>query len=230
MIGVSIFSAFWLGILTAISPCPLAANIAAISFIGRKTGRKNEVISSGLLYALGRTLAYVALGAFITAGILSSAESSRFLQRYMNMALGPILIILGVVLLGWLGSNVSLNPGVAGLQDKVRAGGIIWAVPIGALFALSFCPVSAGLFFGGLLPMALKQHSVFMLPAAYGLGTSLPVIIFAFMMTFASEYVARAFNKLTQIELWVRYMAGAAFIVIGVYYCLRHIYGLTLFC
>ncbi len=229
MIGVSILSAFWLGVLTAVSPCPLATNIAAISFIGRKTGNKNEVISSGLLYAFGRTMAYVALGSVITAGVLSSAESSRFLQQYMNVALGPILIVLGLVLLGWIGSSVSLSLGVAGLQGKVRTGGIIWAVPIGALFALSFCPVSAGLFFGGLLPMALKQHSVFVLPVVYGIGTSLPVVGFAFIMTFASEYVAKTFNKLTQIELWVRYLAGAAFIVIGIYYCLTHIYGLSLF-
>ncbi len=228
MIGVSILSALWLGILTAVSPCPLATNIAAISFIGRKAGQKNDVIVSGLLYALGRTMAYVILGGIITGGLLSSAESSRFLQKYMNEALGPILIILGLVLLGWIGSGASLSLGAAGLQKRAETGGIIWAVPIGALFALSFCPVSAGLFFGGLLPMALKQHSALVLPVVYGIGTSLPVVAFAFIMTFASGYVGRVFNKLTQIELWVRYLAGAAFILAGVYYCLTHIYGLTL--
>ncbi|MDD2598214.1 MAG: aromatic aminobenezylarsenical efflux permease ArsG family transporter [Kiritimatiellae bacterium] len=227
MSGVSILSALWLGILTAVSPCPLATNIAAISFIGRKAGRKNEVVGSGLLYALGRTMAYVTLGAVITAGVLSSAGSSRFFQRYLNEALGPILIILGLVLLGWIGSGASLSLGAAGLQDKARAGGIIWAVPLGALFALSFCPVSAGLFFGGLLPMALKQHSVFILPIAYGIGTSLPVVLFALIMAFASNYVGRVFNKLTQIEFWVRYLAGAAFIVAGIYYCLTQIYGMS---
>jgi len=229
MIGVSILSALWLGILTAVSPCPLATNIAAISFIGRKAGQKNDVIASGLLYALGRTMAYVFLGSIITGGLLSSAESSRFLQKYMNEALGPILIILGLVLLGWIGSGASLSLDATGLQKRAETGGIIWAVPIGALFALSFCPVSAGLFFGGLLPMALKQHSVFVLPIIYGIGTSLPVIAFAFIMTFASSYVGRVFNKLTQIELWVRYMAGAVFILAGIYYCLTHIFGVTLF-
>jgi len=226
MIGVSILSALWLGILTAVSPCPLATNIAAISFIGRKAGQKNDVIASGLLYALGRTMAYVILGSIITGGLLSRAESSRFLQKYMNEALGPILIILGLVLLGWIGSGASLSLGANGLQKRAETGGIIWAVPIGALFALSFCPVSAGLFFGGLLPMALKQHSVFVLPVIYGIGTSLPVVIFAFIMTFASSYVGKVFNKLTQIELWVRYLAGAAFILAGIYYCLTHIFGL----
>jgi cytochrome c-type biogenesis protein len=227
MIWTAILSAFWLGILTAVSPCPLATNIAAISFIGRKSGQKNVDIASGLLYAVGRTMAYVILGGIITAGVLSSAESSRFLQKYMNEALGPILIILGLVLLGWIGSGVSLHLGAAKLQERAKAGGVIWAVPIGALFALSFCPVSAGLFFGGLLPMALKQNSVIVLPVVYGIGTSLPVVVFAFIMAFASSYVGKVFNKLTQIELWVRYLAGTAFILAGVYYCLTHIYGLS---
>ncbi len=224
MIWTAIFTAFWLGILTAISPCPLATNIAAISFIGRKAGQKNHVIGSGLLYSAGRTLAYVILGAIITAGLLGSAEISRFLQKYMNEALGPILIILGLVLLGWIGSGVSLHVGADKLQEKAKQGGILWAVPIGFIFALSFCPVSAGLFFGGLLPLALKQQSVLLLPVAYGIGTSLPVVVFAFLMAFGSATVGKAFNKLTHIEIWIRRLAGTAFILAGIYYCLTHIY------
>ena len=225
MIGAAVISAFWLGILTAISPCPLATNIAAISFIGRKAGRKNHVLVSGFLYAAGRTLAYVGLGAVITAGVLGSSEISRFLQQYMNEAIGPIMIILGLVLLGWIGSGVSLTLGSAALQERAGRGGIIWALPLGILFALSFCPVSAGLFFGGLLPLALQQQSVLVLPVVYGIGTSLPVVVFAFIMAFASAYVGRAFNQLTRIELWVRYLTGTVFILAGIYYTLTHIYG-----
>ena len=224
MIWTSVFTAFWLGILTAISPCPLATNIAAISFIGRKAGQKSHVIGSGLLYSAGRTLAYVILGAIITAGLLGSAQISRFLQKYMNEALGPILIILGLVLLGWIGSGVSLHMGAEKLQAKAKQGGIAWAVPIGFLFALSFCPVSAGLFFGGLLPLALKQQSAVLLPVAYGIGTSLPVVIFAVLMAIGSTAVGKAFNRLTHIEIWIRRLAGTAFILAGIYTCLTHIY------
>ncbi|MDF1814746.1 MAG: aromatic aminobenezylarsenical efflux permease ArsG family transporter [Verrucomicrobiales bacterium] len=219
-------SALWLGILTAISPCPLATNIAAISFIGRKAGQKNHVISSGLLYSAGRTIAYVLVGGVITAGMLGSAEVSRFLQKYMNEALGPILILLGQVLLGWIGSGVSMQLGGEKLQEKAKENGLLWAAPIGFLFALSFCPVSAGLFFGGLLPLALKHQSSVMLPMVYGIGTSLPVVLFALLMAFGSAYVGKAFNRLTQIELWIRRLAGTAFIFAGLYYCLSHIYGI----
>ncbi|HAS82512.1 MAG TPA: cytochrome C biogenesis protein [Verrucomicrobia bacterium] len=224
MIWTPVFTAFWLGILTSISPCPLATNIAAISFIGRKAGQKNHVIRSGLLYSAGRTLAYVILGAIITTGLLGSAEISRFLQKYMSEALGPILIILGLILLGWIGSGTSLHMGADKLQARAKQGGIIWAVPIGFLFALSFCPVSAGLFFGGLLPLAIKQQSALLLPVAYGLGTSLPVVIFAFIMAFGSATLGKAFNLLTQIEIWIRRLAGTAFILAGIYTCLTHIY------
>jgi cytochrome c-type biogenesis protein len=226
MIWTGFLSAFWLGILTAISPCPLATNIAAISFIGRKAGQKNHVIGSGLLYSLGRTLAYVILGVVITAGILGSADASRFLQKYMNELLGPVLIVLGLVLLGWIGFGASLSIGVEKFREKAKTGGLIWAVPIGFLFALSFCPVSAGLFFGGLLPLALKYQSPVLLPVVYGIGTALPVVIFALLMAFGSAYVGKAFNRLTQIEIWVRRLAGTAFILAGSYYCLKHIYGI----
>jgi len=217
-------SALWLGILTAISPCPLATNIAAISFIGRKAGQKDHVLASGFLYSFGRTVAYVILGFIITGGILGRADMSQFLQRYMNEALGPIMIILGLVLLGWIGSTTSVSLVSDSIKEKAKSGGIFWALPIGSLFALSFCPVSAGLFFGGLIPLTLQQQSTLLLPIVYGIGTSLPVIAFAFILAFASNLVGNAFNVLTHIELWIRRIAGTAFILTGIYYCLQHIY------
>jgi cytochrome c-type biogenesis protein len=228
MSWIAIVSALWLGILTSISPCPLATNIAAISFIGRKAGKKNHVLGSGFLYSIGRILAYVILGGIITAGFLGSAEVSRFLQKYMNEALGPIMILLGLILLGWIGTGVSLSLGTEKLQKKAEKGSILWALPIGSLFAISFCPVSAGLFFGGLLPLALKENSIFILPILFGIGTALPVVVFAFLMAFASAYVGKSFNKLTHVEIWVRRIAGSSFILAGIYYCLTHIYGLSI--
>jgi len=228
MTWIVLVSAFGLGILTAISPCPLAANIVATSFIGRKAGQMNHVLISGFMYALGRIIVYVGLGAAITAGFLGSSDVSLFLQKYMNEALGPLLIFLGLILLEWIGTGVSLSLGTARLQEKGAGAGVVWSLPMGALFALSFCPVSAGLFFGALLPMTLKQQSSFTLPVLYGLGTALPVVIFAFLLAFGSAYVGSIFNRLTDIEAWIRRIAGTAFILTGIYYCVTHIYGLFL--
>src|SRR3989339_259146 len=133
MTALAIGTAFWLGLLTAISPCPLATNIAAISFIGRHVGNRRGVLASGLLYTLGRTLTYVALGALLAGGLLAVAEVSRFLQKYMNEILGPVMILLGMVLLGWIGSGLSMNLAGQRVQERAAKGGILWA---GVLFVL----------------------------------------------------------------------------------------------
>jgi cytochrome c-type biogenesis protein len=220
--------AFWLGILTAISPCPMTTNIAAISFIGRQVGNRRAVLASGLLYTLGRSLTYIILGVLIAGGLLAAAEGSRFLQKYMNQMLGPVMIMLGLILLGWIGSGLSLSLAGTDVQQRAARGGLIWSGLLGILFALSFCPVSAGLFFAGLIPLSIQHESKLLLPAVYGLGTALPVIFFAFLIAFSSEAVGRAFHRLTQIEKWVRITAGALFILAGIYYCLTHIYGISI--
>jgi len=219
--------ALWLGILTSISPCPLASNIAAISFISRKVGSTRMVLLSGLLYTIGRTVAYLSLGIVIMAGLLAGGEASLFLQRYLNQILGPVLILVGMLLLGLLTFTGSVNLAGAGVQQRASKGGAGWALLLGILFALSFCPVSAGLFFGGFIPLAVAAESRFILPTLYGVGTALPVIVFAFIIVFASQHVGKAFNRLTQIERWVRLVTGWIFILAGLYYCLRYIYGVS---
>lgn len=223
---LAFLTALWLGILTAVSPCPLATNIAAISLIARKAGRRNHVLISGLLYTLGRTLVYMLLGVVIAAGLLANAEVSRFLQKHMNEILGPVLILLGMLLLNWLGAGISFTPRTDGIQKKAEKGSVWLALPIGALFALSFCPVSAGLFFGGLIPLAIRENSVIVFPIIYGIGTALPVILFAFLLAFAAKSVGKIFTSLTHIEVWVRKITGTVFIMVGIYYALVHIYGL----
>ena len=227
MTWIVIFSALWLGILTAISPCPLASNIAAISFIGRQVGNDRGVVFSGILYTLGRTFTYMVLGAGIIAGLMGSGEVSRFLQQYLNEVLGPILILLGMVLLGMIGGKISFNILGNGLQKKAEKNGVWFAMPLGVLFALSFCPVSAGLFFGALIPLSLKHSSLYILPIVYGIGTALPVIFFAFLIAFGGEYLGKVFNCLTKTEIWVRRITGILFILAGIYYCLSYIYGIN---
>lgn len=228
MTWLALGSALWLGILTSISPCPLASNVAAVSLIGRRVGQSRQVLLSGVLYALGRTIAYVGLAALILAGLLGSGDVARFLQRYLNQILGPVLILVGMVLLGLLGTSLSFNLAGQGMQERASKGSIWWAVVIGLLFALSFCPVSAGLFFGALLTLSAAHDSRMALPALFGFGTAVPVLVFAFLLAFAAERVGKAFNRLTQVEWWVRTVTGVVFILAGIYYCLAHIYGVSL--
>jgi len=143
----------------------------------------------------------------------------------MNEILGPILILLGMVLLGWIGSGLSINLAGQSVQNRAEKGGLLWSVILGFLFALSFCPVSAGLFFAGLIPLCVQHNSRLVLPMFYGVGTALPVLVFALLLAFAAASVGKAFNKLTVVERWIRILAGVLFVLAGLYYCLTHVYG-----
>jgi len=219
-------SALWLGILTSISPCPLATNIAAISFIGRRVKSTQHVFFSGLSYALGRMITYLAIGIFVVAGVLSIPYISNFLQQYMNKLLGPILIITGMFLLEFLQFNISGSLINGRIQKRAERSGFLSAVILGITFSLSFCPVSAALFFGSLIPLAVKNQSRILLPSLYGLGTALPVLIFALLIALSARSVGTFFNRLTQIEWWARRITGLTFILVGMYYSLKYIFEL----
>ena len=216
-------SALWLGILTSISPCPLATNIAAISYIGRRVSSTRQVFVTGLLYTLGRTLAYLALAMVLVATALSVPQISLFLQKYMHLLLGPILILVGMFLLGLIqfsmgGSGVSER-----MQKRVDALGIWGAMLLGAVFALSFCPTSAALFFGSLMS-SIKTSSPVLMPLIYGIGTALPVLVFAGLIAFSAQSVGKAFNVLSKIEWWARMVTGTLFIVIGIGFSLKYVF------
>ncbi len=231
--ALAVVSALWLGIQTSISPCPLATNIAAVAFLGRSVSSSRRVLLSGVIYAVGRTAAYVGLSVLILwilkDHIAAGSTLSGVLQKYGMMAIGPILIILGMILLNMLNLPGSLSLAGAGLQQRAAGGGLWWSGALGFIFAMSFCPASAALFFLLLIPLAAAQQSMLFLPTLYGIGTALPVIVFAILMVFANQYVAKTFDKLSVVERWVRIAAGAIFIAAGLYYTLTVIYGVKLF-
>jgi cytochrome c-type biogenesis protein len=219
-------TAAWLGILTSISPCPLATNLVAISFISRDVGSPARVLWTGLLYTFGRTLTYVALGSLLVGSVLSIPQVSLALQYWMNRLLGPILVLVGMFLLDLLRFNFSTSLMSNSLQDRAQSWGTWGAGLLGMIFALSFCPVSAALFFGSLIPLSLKAGSMITLPVLYGIGTGLPVALFAIGLAAGAQKISAALNKLGEIELWARRATGAVFIAVGIYYTCDHIFEL----
>jgi cytochrome c biogenesis protein CcdA len=225
---VAIGTAAWLGILTSISPCPLASNVAAVSFVGRSVSHPRRVVLAGIAYALGRAVTYVIVAVLVVSSVLSIPSVSLFLQHRMNQVLGPLLILIGVVLLGWLrlpAPSWTFIPKAATATGRM---GIAGAGALGLLFALSFCPVSAGLFFGGLIPLAVGADSRVLLPAIYGVGTGLPVLIFAVLISLGTHWVGRAFNVLTAIDRAARPVTGGIFVLAGLYLTATHLFGLNL--
>lgn len=221
---LAVGSAAWLGILTSISPCPLATNIAAVSFIARGIERPRAALATGLLYAAGRSAAYMTLGALLVASMLAAPVVSHWLQTYMNKLLGPVLILVGMVLLGL----VSLPTGTGGwgarIGRRVENWGVWSGLALGIVFALSFCPSSAALFFGSLIPLSVKADSPLLLPGVYGISTALPVIAFAILIALGTQAVGTAFNRIAAFERWARRITGALFVGIGAYFALRFIF------
>jgi len=220
-------SALWLGILTSISPCPLASNIAAVSFLSKKITHPALVFVSGLAYTLGRMVSYAVLGWIIINSLLSVPQVAQFLQKYMGKALGPLLIVTGLILLEVITLRL---PGIALSEkhhNKLVESGAPGAFLLGFIFALAFCPVSAALFFGSLIPLALNNKAGTLLTFIYGVGTGLPVLIFAVAIALGVTSMSHWFHRITKLEYYTRRITGIIFIFVGLYY--SGIYILKLF-
>jgi cytochrome c-type biogenesis protein len=238
-------AALYLGLLTSISPCPLATNIAAISYIGRKVDSPRMVVGAGVLYTLGRCILYLALAVLLAGTALSIPTVAVFLQKYMHLVLGPIFLILGMFLVGLIRITSGGTIMSEGIQRRVDAMGVWGALLLGVLFAVSFCPTSAAWFFGLLalifgaeaeqvtsrladvgisLPTAVLPGSTVVLPLIYGIGTAVPVLVVAFLLAYSAKSVGKAYNVLSKVEWWARMTTGWLFIVLGVFFDLRYVF------
>ena len=218
------FTAFLLGVLTSISPCPLATNIAAVAYLSQSLKNVKNTLANGAYYALGRAASYTLLAILIYYG-LSAFQISKSVQGWGEKLLGPLLIFMGLAMLNVV--KIKLPSG-GGRLEKIKfwlAGkGGLGAFLLGSLFALAFCPYSAVLFFGALIPLALKTSGGLLLPPLFALGTGLPVIIFSFVIAYSTQKLGRAFQAIQKIEKILRYAVAAIFLLIGAYY-LRFLIG-----
>ena len=214
------FTAFVLGLMTAISPCPLATNITAVGFISREIENKNRVFFNGLFYTLGRSLTYTLIPVIIFFGA-DQIRFAGFFQRYGEKFIGPLLIIIGLFMLDLFRINLpALNRIVSRFQNKKRWS-YLDAVLLGLVFALAFCPYSGVLYFGMLIPMTVTSASGLYLPFIYAIATGIPVIIFAWIIAYAISGLGDFYNRLKTFELWFRRIIAVLFIVVGIYYIVR---------
>jgi len=216
--NIPLLTAFLLGILMSISPCPLATNITAIAYISKDIKKPKHTILSGLFYTLGRGISYTLLATLIYFG-LSSFQISIIFQGWGEKVLGPFLILIGLIMFGVIKINLKHNnQAVEKVKLWLAGKGYLGAVALGMLFALAFCPYSGVLFFGILIPLILKSSGGLLLPSLFALGTGLPVIVFSFLIVFSMQKVSRAFKIVQKIEKIMRYSMASIFILTGIYY------------
>ena len=214
-----LISAFILGLMTAISPCPLATNITAIAYISKDIEDKKKVFINGLIYTLGRAISYTALGILIyfTAGQM---ELSGFFQQWGEKFLGPLLILIGLFMLDVIRIKI---PGMGKLNEnmeKTSRKGYWGVLLMGIVFALAFCPYSGVLYFGILIPMTVASASGLYLPVIFAIGTGIPVIIFAWLIAYTLNEVGSFYNKIKVFEKWFRRIVAVIFMGVGIYYTL----------
>ncbi|MFH1320150.1 MAG: aromatic aminobenezylarsenical efflux permease ArsG family transporter [Bacteroidota bacterium] len=216
--NIPFLSAFILGLMTAISPCPLATNITAIAYISKDIDNRNRTFTNGLIYTLGRAISYTVLGLILYFGA-STFDVANIFQGYGEKLLGPLFVIIGVFMLDVVKIKF---PGFGKLTEKMeqksQTGGILNVLLLGIVFALAFCPYSGVLYFGMLIPMTIASVQGLFLPVIFAIGTGLPVIIIAWFIAFTVSGVGNFYNKLKIFEFWFRRVVSAVFIIIGLYY------------
>jgi len=217
-LNIPVLSALLLGLITAISPCPMATNIAAIAYVSRRVKERRYAIITGALYTLGRMFSYSIIGVLIIVVGLEIPGLATFLQDFGEQALGPLLIVIGVIMLIINKLPLSLGGGkLSAVGAKVSDWGMIGGFLLGALFALAFCPYSAALFFGVLIPLSLKSAGGVALPAVYAIGTGLPVLVFGVLISLGVARVSTWLNAVTRAEKIIRVAVSIIFIGVGIY-------------
>jgi cytochrome c-type biogenesis protein len=219
-------TAIWLGVLTSISPCPLASNIAALSYLSKNVQSRGAILVSGTSYTLGRVVAYVGVSALLVAGLLTVFSLAQFLQTWTNRVIGPGLILLGLVLLEWVRFPMP-SMGSSERLERLAKGGSPGAAALGFVFALSFCPISAALFFGSLIPLSVEQGSKFLIPALFGIGTAAPVAVFAVMIAFGARSIGKTYERITLFAFWAKRVTGVVFLLAGLYYIVTYWFGVS---
>ena len=216
--NVPILTAFLLGVLTSISPCPLATNITAIAYISKEIKAVKNTLLNGLFYTLGRGISYTLLATLIYLG-LSTFQISSIFQGWGDKVLGPVLILIGLIMFGVVKINFGKSgKGIEKAKEWLAKKGYIGSLLLGVLFALAFCPYSGVLFFGILIPLILKSVEGLLLPPLFALGTGLPVIVFSFLIAFSMQRVGKVFKIVQKVEKVMRYSVATVFLVAGIYY------------
>jgi len=216
---IAILAAFFIGLMTAISPCPLATNMTAIAYISKKIDNSKNTLFVGFLYAFGRAFAYTVLASLIVYIGINTQGISFFLQEYGEKLLGPLLIVIGIISLDLIKiESLTCGGRLTPIQTTASENGYLGAFFLGVLFSLAFCPFSAVLYFGMLIPLALKTGDAILLPSVFGLATGLPVVLFSIFLVKGISKLSHAMGQVQKFEKGMRLVMGGVFLLVGIYY------------
>lgn len=221
--NIPLFTAFILGIMTAISPCPLAMNITATAYLSKDITNKRKVLFNGIFYTLGRMFSYTALASLIFFGA-SKFHIARWFQQIDGIWIGIAFIVIGILMLDFIKFNIPLlNKLTTTVSQKNLKRNYLNSFLLGIVFALAFCPYGAVLYFGGLIPLSLTSPEGLLLPPIFALATGLPVIVIAWLLAYSVSNIGNFYNKMNVFQKWFKRIVAVLFIALGIYYIVINI-------
>ena len=216
---IALVAAFFIGLMVAISPCPLATNITAIAYISKKINNSKNILITSVVYTLGRMFTYVSLTSLIVYIGVNVQTISLFLENYAEKILGPLLVFVGLVMLNFIRlPSFKGSSKLDKIKEKLSEKGYLGSFLLGIIFALAFCPISGVLFFGMLIPLSLKLSDGLLIPSVFAFATGLPVIILSFILAYSISKIGKIMHNLQILEKYIRYVVAIVFILIGLYY------------
>ncbi|MBK9578976.1 MAG: hypothetical protein IPK50_14065 [Fibrobacterota bacterium] len=218
-----VVAAVGLGVLTSISPCPMASHAAAISVLVRQAGSVRRGVLVGSAFALGRATAYALVAWIASAGLLALGPLVRRIQTHEQAVLGIVFLMGGLFLaisprLKLPGSGIDAGAWKARLGPL---GAIPGAFALGFVLALAFCPVSAGIFFGSVIPLASMTNPSFLVTVPYGLATALPVFALTIAAGYGTSQIVRLFRVTQQAGPWLHRVSVVGMIGAGAWMLAR---------
>lgn len=215
-VGLPPVTALLLGVLGALSPCQLTTGAGAVALIGRHPDRRP--LLAGFAYVGGKALVYALLGLLVVLLGQALATSSIPVIQVVRRILGPLMLVIGLVLIGALRSRLTLGLGervaafAANRLDATRPRG---AFVLGMAFALAFCPTLFLLFFGLLIPLALASPGGLLFPALFALGTAVPLLVLLALLGLGLGGTARASSVMQRAQPILTSVAGFVLIAAG---------------
>jgi hypothetical protein len=206
------------GIMTTIHPCPLTTNIASVSLLTGWSARRRNTGLTLFFFICGYLFSYLIIAILLSSGVLSIPRISYVLQIMVNYFLGPVLVLIGMLLADLLNLN-RFYKGRILLFIRSRNWSGLHAFPLGSVIALSFCPATAAIFFGILVPLSVDHEKNILFPLLYALGASLPLIA-------VSALVSKGVSLSTNPAL-LKYLprfSGWILIITGIILSIQRIY------
>lgn len=215
---LQVLTALLLGFLMILDPCTLFTSIAAIGYIDKEIANKRKVLTNGLMFVLGKLVTYVLVAIPFLMGA-QTAGVQHLLEHWGEPLLAAFMLICGVLLLFSGHHHHEHDHGLTRwLTNADSRSSWLWSFMLGIFFAIAFCPHRLVYFFTMIdIAITLPPSWNWLLPVVFGLGTGLPIMLIAWLISYSAISANALTARLQSVEKWIRYISAVLFIGFGLY-------------